>query len=128
MQRNVCPDGGTNIGPKELQVIAFRNLLSKVRYKDWLLFSDGSGFLSISLRVTNNLNTVETVDLTHLFSIPTDILLGTKAQMRRFILDSILKVEAHEACELFRYEGEPIFFPDHSPGGDPYAIVESDGP
>lgn len=56
---------------------------------------------------------------------------------RRWIFDSILKVETHETCEFFSLERwtsneagdeylaiERPFAPIHAPGADPYTVVE----
>lgn len=48
----------------------------------------------------------------------------------RWLLDQILMIESHEACEFFRFEdpaeAEPDFrpfAPNHGPGRNPYEIV-----
>lgn len=48
---------------------------------------------------------------------------------QRWLLDCILKVEQHEACEFFTLsitddQTEKPFAPLHGPGEDPYRIVE----
>jgi hypothetical protein len=59
---------------------------------------------------------------------------------RRWLLDQLIKVESHEACEFFRFEYEGQFTkrdgsisdtyverpyaPHHGPGQDPYIIFE----
>jgi hypothetical protein len=43
---------------------------------------------------------------------------------QRWLLDQILLVETHEACEFFAVEGVKVFAPRHAPGNDPYTIVE----
>lgn len=43
---------------------------------------------------------------------------------RRWLLDQLLLVERHEACEFFTVAGERPFAPRHGPGHDPYTIVE----
>lgn len=43
---------------------------------------------------------------------------------RRWLLDCLIKVETHEACEFFTiFEVKP-FAPTHGPGDDPYTIKE----
>jgi hypothetical protein len=44
---------------------------------------------------------------------------------RRWILEQILMVEQHEALEFYRVDGEQPFFPNHDPGSNPYAIIET---
>lgn len=45
---------------------------------------------------------------------------------RRWLLQQILNIETHEACEFFQVGGDKPFFPDHTPGADPYAVRERD--
>jgi hypothetical protein len=40
----------------------------------------------------------------------------------QWLLDQILLVERHEACEFFRIKGERIYAPHHGPGNDPYIV------
>ena len=40
----------------------------------------------------------------------------------RWVLDRVLDVEQHEACEFFRVDGERVYAPHHSEGEDPYII------
>jgi hypothetical protein len=42
----------------------------------------------------------------------------------RWLLDQLLDVETHEACEFFRVDGAQPFAPNHGPGRNPYAILE----
>jgi hypothetical protein len=43
---------------------------------------------------------------------------------RRWLFDQILKVEQHEAAEWFKIAGSRPYAPLHSPGNNPYTIVE----
>lgn len=43
---------------------------------------------------------------------------------RRWVLDRIVEVEAHEACEFFILEGERPYAPSHGHGNNPYMIRE----
>ncbi len=58
----------------------------------------------------------------HLFAVPPTTY--NRASWRRWLLDRILQVEQHEACEFFRIAGEQPFRPNHGPGEDPYRICE----
>lgn len=42
----------------------------------------------------------------------------------RWLLDQILLVEQHEACEFFALDGQRPFAPNHGPGRNPYSILE----
>lgn len=41
----------------------------------------------------------------------------------QWLLDQILLIERHEACEFLRIDGEQPFAPNHGPGNDPYMVV-----
>lgn len=43
---------------------------------------------------------------------------------RRWLLDRVLDVETHEACEFFQINGQRPYAPNHGPGRDPYVIFE----
>lgn len=42
----------------------------------------------------------------------------------RWVLDQIILVEEHEACEFFKIQGNRPFSPNHGPGRNPYSIIE----
>jgi hypothetical protein len=44
--------------------------------------------------------------------------------LRRWLLDAIIGIERHEACEFFTLDGAKPFFPPHEPGSDPYVVRE----
>lgn len=43
---------------------------------------------------------------------------------RRWLLDQIVKIETHEACEFFQVRGVRPFAPSHEVGDAPYIITE----
>lgn len=43
---------------------------------------------------------------------------------RRWLLDCLIKVETHEACEFFMIDGDRPYAPHHGPGHDPYVVFE----
>lgn len=43
---------------------------------------------------------------------------------RHWLLDRLLEVERHEACEFFQIDGERPFAPHHGPGNDPYIVFD----
>lgn len=43
---------------------------------------------------------------------------------RRWLLEQVLLVERHEACEFFQIGGGRPYSPSHGPGNDPYLIRE----
>lgn len=42
----------------------------------------------------------------------------------RWILDCLIKVETHEACEFFKVGGRLPFAPNHGPGWEQYGVRE----
>lgn len=47
-----------------------------------------------------------------------------KRAWQRWLLDQLLDIEVHEACEFFQVEGARPFAPNHGPGRNPYTILE----
>lgn len=43
---------------------------------------------------------------------------------QRWLLEQVLLVERHEACEFFTVDGDKPYAPSHGPGNDPYMIRE----
>jgi hypothetical protein len=43
---------------------------------------------------------------------------------QRWILEQLLLVEQHEACEFFQIGDKRPFAPNHGPGRDPYTVLE----
>lgn len=44
--------------------------------------------------------------------------------LRRWLLEAIIGIERHEACEFFTLAGAKPFFPPHNDGHDPYVVRE----
>lgn len=47
-----------------------------------------------------------------------------RASWQRWLLDQLLDIEVHEACEFFQVDGARPFAPNHGPGRNPYTIRE----
>lgn len=47
-----------------------------------------------------------------------------KRSWQRWLLDQVLLVERHEACEFFKVGGERPYAPHHGPGNDPYIVFD----
>lgn len=47
-----------------------------------------------------------------------------KRSWQRWLLDQILLIERHEACEFFEIDGQRPYAPHHGPGNDPYIIFD----
>lgn len=72
----------------------------------------------------------ETYSVIHFFPVPPASY--NAASWKRWLLDRLIEVETHEACEFLRFveidpenpKVERPFAPNHGPGWDPYAIRE----
>jgi hypothetical protein len=118
------------IGPDDATEVLAR-LVERVTYKPGWRFSleevsRGQGCegltLMIGATVRNSFADVN-VDVLHLMPVPPAAY--DEPTWRRWILEQILLVEKHEALEFFRVDGDQAFFPNHDPGKDPYAIIET---
>lgn len=64
----------------------------------------------------------ETYRVNHYFPVPPAAY--NEQSWRRWLLDRIIEIETHEACEFFQIAGERPYAPHHGPGNDPYIIFE----
>jgi hypothetical protein len=64
----------------------------------------------------------QTYRVAHHFPVPAATY--NEQSWRRWLLDCVIKVETHEACEFFQIDGERPYAPQHGPGNDPYIIFE----
>lgn len=81
--------------------------------------------LSILIDTPDSYHPENMIRVQHLFPVPPATY--NHESWQRWLLDRILQVEQHEACEFFTItEPELIkpFAPLHGPGEDPYRIVE----
>lgn len=62
----------------------------------------------------------DTIRVRHLFPVPAAAY--NRSSWQRWLLDRVLDIEQHEACEFFRINGERVYAPHHSEGEDPYTI------
>lgn len=62
----------------------------------------------------------DTIRVRHLFPVPAAAF--NRSSWQRWLLDRVLDVEQHEACEFFKIDGERVYAPHHSEGEDPYTI------
>lgn len=58
----------------------------------------------------------------HQFTIPPD------GMTERWVLDRLLEIEQHEACEFFQVGKHRPFYPNHQDEGSPYELVERQEP
>jgi hypothetical protein len=68
----------------------------------------------------NGMQAGDSFRVSHTFIVPAASY--NRSSWKRWILDCLLKVEQHEACEFLELDGERCFRPHHSEGEDPYII------
>ncbi len=103
-------------------------LINNLTYKESWSFSIGSyaswqKILRIQLKVRDSNSTTQVL-VDHQFPIPPYFM--TYEDAERWMLDCILLVEQHEACEHFRIGERAPFYPDHGPYGHPYRITRKE--
>ena len=63
-----------------------------------------------------------TYRVVHYFPVPPASY--TSESWKRWILDRLIEVETHEACEFLVIDGDRPFAPHHGPGWDPYIVMQ----
>lgn len=97
-------------------------LIPKISYKPgWSLRLGGPGnrFLCIFAQTPDSLSPARTRTTQHMFEVPPVL-----ADPVRWVLDSLLMAERHEACEFYRVGDERPFWPNHQDEGSPYTIED----
>src|SRR4051794_27853412 len=64
----------------------------------------------------------ETYRVHHYFPVPPAAF--DERSWRRWLLERLLEVERHEACEFFQIGDERPYAPHHGPGNDPYIVFD----
>jgi hypothetical protein len=64
----------------------------------------------------------ETYRVIHYFPVPPAAY--DERSWRRWLLNRLIEVETHEACEFFQVAGERPYAPHHGPGNDPYIVFD----
>lgn len=112
--------------PRELH-----ELINQLKYKpNWSFVLDdinrgqqSTGLtLVITVTVPNSHRHDEVIHVAHFMPVPPaayDV-----RSWRRWLLDQIMLVERHEACEFFTIGGVKPYAPSHGPGNDPYLVRE----
>ena len=115
--------------------LELERLISNLTYKPGWSFKlhdidrgQGSGGLTLTITVTvpNSYNPNDTIGIRHLMIVPAAAF--DRRSWQRWLLDQILLVESHEACEFFIVDGEHPYAPSHGPGNNPYLIREHGSP
>lgn len=78
--------------------------------------------LLITVHTVNSYDQDEPKGVVHYMLIPPAAY--NRQSWQRWLLEQVLLVEQHEACEFFTVDGAKPFAPRHGPGNDPYTIVE----
>lgn len=86
----------------------------------------GSNGLTLSV-ITLGYNTYhidygETYSVIHYMPVPPASY--NRQSWQRWLLDQILSIERHEACEFFQIGDERPYGPHHGPGNDPYIVFD----
>lgn len=58
----------------------------------------------------------------HFFPVPSAAY--NRQSWLRWVLDRLVEIETHEACEFMVVDGQRPFAPNHGPGWDPYTVRE----
>jgi hypothetical protein len=88
----------------------------------------GQGSEGLTFEVTSvGYNTYEpeagrTYRVRHLFPVPPAAY--NRESWQRWILERLLEIETHEACEFMQIDAVRPFGPNHGPGHDPYYVRE----
>ncbi len=83
----------------------------------------GAGLtLIVDLAKQDSTDPANTVGLTHFFAVPPAEY--DRETWERWVLDCLLLMEQHEACEFFKVDGWAPYFPPHGDrcGRSPYTI------
>lgn len=109
-----------------------KSLVSRLKYKEgwkfWLSenLDRGQGSegltLVIHLTVPDSYHPEEKFNVVHYMIVPAAAY--NERSWCRWLLDQILLVERHEACEFFQIDGHRPYAPNHGPGNDPYTIFD----
>lgn len=87
----------------------------------------GQGSKGLTLSVytvgynTYDIDAGETYRVVHYFPVPPASY--NEESWKRWLLDRLIEVETHEACEFLVINGTRPFAPHHGPGWDPYIVL-----
>lgn len=87
----------------------------------------GQGSKGLTLRVftlgydTYNIDKGQTYRVVHYFPVPPAAY--NEESWKRWLLNRLIEVETHEACEFLQINGTRPFAPHHGPGWDPYIVL-----
>jgi hypothetical protein len=106
-------------------------LVSHLKYKDgWVFYlqhldrGQGSKGLTFVIQITvpDSYHPEQKITVLHYMIVPPAAY--DKQSWTRWLLDQVLLVEQHEACEFFQFDGYRPYAPHHGPGHNPYTIFD----
>lgn len=111
--------------------VILEELVAKLKYRPgWRLrlgeMDRGQGSRGLTFEVVgtypDTYNPETLIRVRHMFIVPAAAF--NEQSWTRWLLDCLLQVETHEACEFFQVDGGRPFAPIHAPGWDPYIVRE----
>lgn len=110
--------------------VLLQSLVDRLTYKGWRIYltdmergQDSNGTtLVINADVPDSYHSDRLITVAHLFPVPPAAY--DERSWTRWLLDQILLVEQHEACEFFCIDGDRPYAPHHGPGNNPYTIFD----
>jgi hypothetical protein len=107
------------------------DLVSKLKYRPGWRFhlspqdrGQGSQGLTLDIIILapDTYHPEQNIRVRHLMIVPSASY--DRRSWRRWLLEQILLVERHEACEFFQIDGARPYAPNHGSGNDPYIVFE----
>jgi hypothetical protein len=106
-------------------------LIKRLKYKDgWQFYladidrGQGSEGLTLTIQITapDSYHPNQKITVLHYMIVPAAAY--NERGWCRWLLDQILLVEQHEACEFFMIDEHCPYAPNHGPGNNPYTIFD----
>lgn len=107
------------------------DIVEKMKYRpEWRFelehIDRGQGSVGLTFKVLTSVidtyNPERPMHVWHYFPVPPAAF--DRRSWERWVLDRLIEIETHEACEFFQIDGARPFAPNHGPGRDPYPIRE----
>ena len=123
-------EANTQIAPYPYEL---EDIVAKLEYRPQWYFElvdedRGQGSRGLTFEVyttgydTYHVDRGQTYRVVHYFPVPPAAY--NRQSWMRWVLDRLIEVETHEACEFMQVDGKRPFAPNHGPGWDPYAVRE----
>jgi hypothetical protein len=114
---------------------ALHDIVEKLEYRKGYHFElehldRGQGSEGLTFKVLSDqfdtYNPESRLRVWHFFPVPAAAY--NRQSWLRWVLDRLVEIETHEACEFMVVDGQRPFAPNHGPGWDPYTIRELNDP